>query len=114
MGDRGTVVMQKQGGSDICFYSHWGASELPQTVASALERGRGRWDDEPYLNRIVFSEMIQDNVMSETGFGISTSISFDSWRNVYVNHDTKSVRVDDLDMEWDFERFIIAFLRVRA
>lgn len=57
--------------ADIFFYTHWGGTELPITVAAALDRGRGRWGDEAYLARIIFSEMIQRDVLAETGYGIA-------------------------------------------
>lgn len=57
--------------ADIFFYTHWGGSELPRTVAEALKRGTGRWDDEAYLARIIFSEMVKDEVLQETGYGIA-------------------------------------------
>ena len=30
-----------------------------------------RWDDESYLARIIFSEMIKKSVLDETGYGIA-------------------------------------------
>lgn len=72
MGDRANVVIQEEGGGKVVLYTHWGGECLPSIVASALRRGRNRWADESYLTRIVFSEMIQDSVLDETGFGIST------------------------------------------
>lgn len=57
--------------ADIFFYSHWGGSELPQIVADALKRGESRWDDEAYLARIIFSELVKDEVLEPTGYGIA-------------------------------------------
>ena len=70
MGDRAQVKITSQDNPDLYFYTHWGAEKLPIVVANALNRGRGRWGDYEYLNRIIFSEMIQDEVLSETGYGI--------------------------------------------
>lgn len=55
----------------IYFYTHWGAEELPETLKNALKRGFERWDDESYLARIIFSEMIKDDVLELTGYGIA-------------------------------------------
>lgn len=72
MGDRANVAFYYAGRKEpIYFYTHWGRSELVETVRKALERGRDRWTDEAYLARIVFSEMIQSEVLSETGYGIA-------------------------------------------
>jgi hypothetical protein len=112
MGDRGEVVLIESGISDnalpIRFYTHWGATDLPNTVASALKRGRGRWGDDSYLNRIIFSEMIQSEVLEDIGYGI-TLAECDAWRTVTVNHVTKTVEISDLEQEWSFEGFIEAF-----
>lgn len=70
MGDRRNVIVQHSNGLDVALYSHWGGSELQETVADALVRGAARWTDETYLTRIIFSEMIKREVMDETGYGI--------------------------------------------
>ena len=71
MGDRGNIVMHYSAGADVYFYGHWAGSELKEIVASALERGKSRWNDEGYLARIIFCELVKDNVMGTTGFGIT-------------------------------------------
>jgi hypothetical protein len=70
MGDRRNVVLPNEYGESVALYTHWGGSELPATVADALARGKNRWTDETYLTRIIFSEMIKDEVLGETGYGI--------------------------------------------
>jgi len=117
MGDRGQVRLVSEGSPDIYFYTHWGASDLPEVVADALNRGKGRWNDDEYLNRIIFSEMIKDDVISETGFGISTSQHGDIWRLVTIHHDTKSVEVNEIGSVtiynvWSFDSFIKEFASV--
>jgi hypothetical protein len=71
MGDRGNVILTYEEGGEIYLYTHWGGSELKQTLKDALLRGRDRWDDPSYLARIIFSEMIKDNIDGNTGFGIA-------------------------------------------
>lgn len=73
MGDRANVVVVQHGGKKgartggVFLYTHWGGSELGRTLRDALARAGGkgraategnRWDDEPYLVRIIFSEML--------------------------------------------------------
>jgi hypothetical protein len=112
MGDRGEVVLIESGVPDnalpIRIYTHWGATELPQTVAMALDRGRGRWGDESYLNRIIFSEMIRHEVMSDLGYGLSIGESY-AWRIVTVNHINQTVAVTEVG-EWSFDDFVKAFI----
>lgn len=84
MGDRGNVVI-KDGPSTVYLYSHWGGSRLPKTVADALEGGGlSRIDDGPYLARIIFCEMIKNNVSGTTGYGISSTIG-DGDETVIIN-----------------------------
>ena len=64
----------KQGTGQVCLYTHWAGTALPQTLRAALIRGKGRWDDDPYLTRIIFCEMIQHCVLDDTGYGISPEI----------------------------------------
>lgn len=75
MGDRGNVKFTSPYNSaPIYFYTHWMGTELPAIVAQALHRGKGRWNDDSYLARIIFSEMIVGEVLEDTGYGISTRI----------------------------------------
>ncbi len=70
MGDRANVLI-KYGNERVCFFTHWNGSELPEVVRRALARGTSRWDDFQYLTRIIFCEMIKDDVMGLLGYGIS-------------------------------------------
>lgn len=72
MGDRADIYVHEGRRKGVYLYTHWSAEELPGILRKALKRGESRWSDTPYLTRIVFSEMIQGNVMAETGYGIST------------------------------------------
>jgi len=96
MGDRGQVELVSAEGS-VFLYTHWGADYLPMTVANALGRGKGRWGDDEYLNRIIFSEMIFGEVMGETGYGIGLSEHDDVWRIVVVNHVDRTVVIKEVD-----------------
>ena len=71
MGDRGNVKLKYENGEPIYFYTHWTGSKLEDIVRKALKRGISRWNDESYLSRIIFSEMIKDEVLETTGYGIA-------------------------------------------
>jgi hypothetical protein len=69
----------------IYLYSHWGSSEILQTVKRAIAK-RWRWDDYEYLTRIIFDEMMgKDSHGEETGFGIGTQQHGDIDNLVIVN-----------------------------
>lgn len=90
MGDRGNIVVSDGQNPPVFLYSHWTGSDLPKILQQALKRGKGRWGDAPYLTRIIFSEMIKDDVLAETGYGISTSIT-DNENNILLVDDDKRV-----------------------
>jgi len=72
MGERSEIELYYSKNKEIYLYSHWTSiDELRQILASALIRGKDRWNDESYLARIIFSDMIEDDIKSLTGYGIS-------------------------------------------
>lgn len=73
MGDRAQVKFVDNDGKEIWFYSHWGGYHIQTDVKNAIVRGKDRWEDEEYFARIIFSEMIKNNVLENTGFGIGFS-----------------------------------------
>jgi hypothetical protein len=117
MGDRGNIVFSEPRGGTLYFYTHWSGSTLPQTVANALDRGRNRWYDGPYLARILFCQILLEdanghtdglkNVVSDTtGYGISTEKG-DGGTEVYVN-----VAVQEVSYEGEtlpFEEYVAKY-----
>jgi len=101
MGDRGNIVVDDGSNKPVFLYTHWCGTELPQILQRALKRGRGRWGDTPYLTRIIFSEMIRNDVLEETGYGISTSMCDNEHNILYVDGNYKAVLV--LEADWKFE-----------
>jgi hypothetical protein len=73
MGDRANVYIHEGDEPGVYLYTHWTGTELPDTVRASLDspRGRSRYNDAAYLARIIFEDMISDDLGSETGYGIS-------------------------------------------
>jgi len=69
MGDRGNIVVRDSGGKDVVFYTHWAGYNIAAVVRRALAK-ECRWEDDPYLARIIFCELVKGNEEEETGFGI--------------------------------------------
>jgi hypothetical protein len=91
MGDRGNIVFHGSDVEGIVFYTHWKGSELPQIVAKALGR-KERWDDPPYLLRIIFSELVgEEDLKEETGYGISNTLCDNENPVVHINVDEQLV-----------------------
>lgn len=81
MGDRANIylVMPKSYGpkaetGGIYLYTHWSGYRWPEALREALEFGKGRWNDDQYLARIITSRVFGDLVESETGGGIGLTI----------------------------------------
>jgi hypothetical protein len=106
MGDRGNVKMVFGEGPAVFLYTHWQGTELPQTVAKALEKGVSRWDDPAYLSRVVFQEMI-GNDDDVTGFGIAPYEIDPNHETIEVNCALKLVRIGV--HQYSFDEFIGAF-----
>lgn len=100
MGTRGNVVVHEGDRPAVYLYQHYGANHLPETVAAALARGKGRWNDAPYLARIIFSEMIRDDIDGDTGYGIAAARNEVDGRDRIVDVDTMSRRVTLDGPDW--------------
>ena len=88
MGDRANVHVRESGeDSGVYLYTHWDGYKLPQTLRSALQK-KWRWDDCPYLTRIIFDETTKGQNGNETGFGISSFGSEDKTLTVNVEKQT--------------------------
>ena len=95
MGDRANVVIPQDGSEHeekIYLYTHGSGTELPATLQRALAR-KQRWDDQPYLTRIIFEEMITGAYSKETGYGISTYPSDGLSRLLIVDTENQQVRI---------------------
>lgn len=103
MGDRANIVMHYDDGGKVYFYTHNGGRDLAETLQSALTRGRDRWDDPQYLSRVIFCEMIQGNVLGETGFGISPTVGDNSYAYVEVHTHVQIVRIGL--HSWGYEQY---------
>lgn len=119
MGDRANVYV-KDGNRGVYLYTHWGGSELPGVVADALAR-RLRWDDGPYLTRIIFCEMVRGQEDSEYGFGISARMCDNEHPIIVIdpraqtiayadepagNRRPATIKRDGQKLQWTFEEFV--------
>ena len=110
MGARGNIRIDFNDGGHTYFYGHWSGSEMFNILRDALQRGRPRWDDEPYLARIIFCELVKNDLAGLTGYGISPYLCDNEYKIFTVNSEKKTVgmvteRGESLN-EWSFEEFI--------
>jgi len=109
MGDRGVITVKQWKEGKVHLYTHWDASNLEAVLSSALAK-RWRWDDPPYLTRIIFEEMIKDAIDQETGYGIYSYVPGDAWRVLVVDSVNEVVELIDhgeSQYKKSFEDFIV-------
>ena len=90
MGDRANVVIKGYGDSRVYLYTHWGGYNLPAVVHRALSR-KQRWDDAPYLARIIFCEMVKNDIDGETGYGISSHIEDNEYDLIVIDTEAGTI-----------------------
>jgi hypothetical protein len=108
MGDRANIYLEmpKAYGQDaersgVYLYTHWSGSEWPEKLREALEFGKGRWDDDPYLARIITSRVFADLVDSETGGGLSLVLTDNEYPITVVDLSNQTVSFAPLGGETD-------------
>jgi hypothetical protein len=111
MGNRANVVVKQRDESNIFLYTHWNGSDLPATVQRALKRHQ-RWNDRAYLTRIIFCEMVGNDFMGETGYGISTDIQDNEHPFICIDVDKQMIDVKQSPLNlllpiegWSFEEY---------
>jgi hypothetical protein len=94
-GERGEIAAAEGAPNNwdtIYLYTHWGAEGLEEILAKALEAGKGRWGDDPYLARIIFTHFTQDASLSDaTGYGLSPYECDPQYPTLYVDLRGKAV-----------------------
>jgi hypothetical protein len=93
MGDRANVKI-----AGVHLYTHWGGSALPFVVRDSLKK-KWRWEDETYLARIIFCDMIRGQEDGETGFGISAQMCDNEHPILHINCENQEVHFLDCGRE---------------
>jgi len=107
MGDRANIEFKEVNGGKLFFYTHWrGFEYMKSALKNALERNE-RWDDDQYLARIIFCEVIKDAHDETTGFGLSTTLCDNN--NSIIEVDVKSQTVKIEEDIYSFQEFIESF-----
>jgi hypothetical protein len=91
MGMRRNIALDYGGERKIYLYTHWGAEHFEDVLRAALVRGRSRWSDPEYLARIIFCEMIRDDVLDTTGYGIAPYVMDDEFPTIEVDLGKRTV-----------------------
>lgn len=96
----------------VVLYSHWGETEWQRDLSQALLHAKPRWSDVTYGTRMIISYLMQDSVLSETGFGIYaiTDITADLGDTTVIVDIAKETIIDPQGNVVDWQLFIEAYL----
>lgn len=95
MGDRGNIIIVQEEKERLYFYTHWAGYDIPRRVAVAFDRARNRWDDEPYMNRVLFDSLAEGDSREEvTGYGIDWRLG-DGGTELTVDYDRQKILYQD-------------------
>mgnify|MGYP001590134658 CR=1 FL=1 len=100
MGERGQLQIGK-----VYLYTHWEGDKLKETLKTALSR-KERWDDEEYLARIIFCEMVKGSQDETTGYGIGTQQHNDLNYPLLVI-DVKNQKVWEKETDYSYEPVLL-------
>lgn len=106
MGDRANVYIHEGDRPGVYLYTHWDGTELPKIVRESLmtPRATRRSTDIAYLTRIVFEDMIKNDLGSETGYGVSADVGDGEDRIVDIDVDYRvgfQVTLIGYPYDWD-------------
>lgn len=106
MGTRAQVKIEDTG---VYLYQHWDGDNLKNIVKTAMKK-KWRWNDEEYLTRIIFSEMIKDHLIEETGYGIGTDEHCDLDYLIIINCEKQTIKILEIwnneEKKYSFDEFI--------
>ena len=94
MGDRSNIVVVQPDNNRIFLYGHWMGDDNYRVAGQVLSR-QERWNDAPYLARMLFSLMTSHDPNSDTGFGISTTMCDNEYPIVVIDPQNQSVHLEE-------------------
>lgn len=95
MGCRGQILIEDIG---VYLYTHFGGDEMVNDLKKTLAMPgvRYRWRDDEYLARIIFSQMVKDDIDGTTGYGIGNSQHGDIYKLITINIENQTIEVLDV------------------
>ena len=94
MGDRSNIVVMQDNNQSVWLYGHWMGEDAIKIVGEVLSR-KQRWNDAPYLTRMIFEQMIEGAYDKETGFGISTAMQDNEYPIIILNPRTQEAWLEE-------------------
>lgn len=118
MGDRSNIVVVQPDNSRIWLYGHWMGEDNFRVAGEVLSR-RERWNDHAYLARMLFSKMVEGDLQSDTGYGISNTMCDNEYFIVVIDPKQQTVHLEqylwgqseltEITLPVSFEDFVNAY-----
>lgn len=105
MGDRGNIKVIGAGPHAIYFYTHNGGSYLDEVLKPVIAQ-RKRWSDGAYLARMIFCQMVKNDISGEYGYGIATSPPDNEHSILCVDTNAQIIYREGSNIQYTFERYI--------
>lgn len=112
MGDRANFGFKQRNNETIILYGHWAGHQMLAKLAYAVDKARPRWQDESYATRIAISQLVGEEWVQETGWGLSVNTILDNEHKIPVINwaeQTFSLHDGDLESEPIFTMDLNAF-----
>ena len=93
MGDRSNIVVVQPDNNRIFLYGHWMGDDNYRVAGQVLSR-QERWNDAPYLARMLFARMTAGDEEGSTGYGISTAMCDNEYPIVVIDPQNQSVHLE--------------------
>ena len=94
MGDRSNIVVVQPDNNRIFLYGHWMGDDNYRVAGQVLSR-QERWNDAPYLARMLFARMTAGDEEGSTGYGISTAMCDNEYPIVVIDPQNQSVHLEE-------------------
>jgi hypothetical protein len=95
MGDRSNIVVVQPDNSRIWLYGHWMGDDNYRVAGQVLAL-QERWNDSPYLTRMLFAKMTEASPKdSSTGYGISNTMCDNEYPIVVIDPQNQSVHLEN-------------------
>lgn len=111
MGDRSNIIIE-DGDKDkrVYLYGHWMGLDYIEILAKALSRAKDRWDDAAYIARVIFCDMVRNDLDGTTGYGIATSKPDNEYPYLVLDCRKQTVTLETEDGDVLLSKSIEAFI----
>lgn len=101
---RGSIYVTTKYHGGVYLYTYEDGHKLPLILQNSLKKDEKRWGDQAYLARIIFCEMVKNDIDGTSGFGISPFCTEIDHPIIFV--DTYEEETQIRNSIWSFREYI--------